>query len=343
MLKKLLLILIILSAITVYQVYAEIFLRGTDNDFNITLNVAEGATVTEITKGLEELSLLRNSFLFRRYMIYKGYDRKIHAGEFTFTPPHTIANVAETLTQVTTLDEREITIIPGWTLNDIAQYLAKQGLATEQEIYSLLGKPAKNLDNNGTHQSAASLVLEKPAGISYEGYLAPDTYRIFVDEPIEDTLERLFSHRDEQIDAALREQIAASGRSMHEVLTMASILQKESPGGSDMPMIADLFWRRLDTGMRLQADSTVHYIFGGGQGSVFTTAAQRDSDNPWNTYKFAGLPPGPIGTPSLEAIRAAANPEPNDYWFFLTTIDTGEVKYGRTLADHNANVAKYLR
>ena len=173
--------------------------------------------------------------------------------------------------------------------------------------------------------------------------MAPETYRIFVNESLEDIIERLLRHRSQQIDSDLREHIVDSGRTFHEVLTMASILEKESPGGEDMPMIADLFWRRFDAGIALQADSTVHYIFDGNDGSVFTTAAQRNSANLWNTYKYPGLPPGPIGTPSLAAIRAAVNPTANEYWYFITTLDTGEVKYARTLAEHNANVAKYLR
>ena len=92
----------------------------------------------------------------------------------------------------------------------------------------------------------------------------------------------------------------------------------------------------------LQADSTIHYIVGT-SGSVFTSDLDRQVDSLWNTYKYPGLPLGSIGTPSLESIKAAIYPENNDYWYFLTTLDTGKVIYAKTLAEHNINIANYLR
>jgi UPF0755 protein len=116
---------------------------------------------------------------------------------------------------------------------------------------------------------------------------------------------------------------------------MASLLEREVRSPADKKKVSDLFWRRYAMGWALQADSTVHYVHGK-KGDVFTTSAERKIDSPWNTYKYPGLPIGPISTPSLNAIMAAIYPEKNEYWYFLTTPE-GEVKYAKTLEEHNAN------
>jgi len=127
---------------------------------------------------------------------------------------------------------------------------------------------------------------------------------------------------------------------MHEMLTMASIIEREVRGDVDRKMISDLFWRRLDIGMALQADSTVNYVTGGKNPSI--SFVDRDIDSPYNTYKYRGLPPGPISNPSLSSIEAAIYPEQNNYFFFLTD-PAGKVYYGRTLGEQGANRALYLR
>ena len=135
--------------------------------------------------------------------------------------------------------------------------------------------------------------------------------------------------------------IIASGRDVNEVMIMASLLEREVRGVEDKKMVADLFWRRYDNNWALQADSTVHFV-SGKNGSVFTTKEDRDSLSPWNTYKYPGLPLGPIAHPSLSSIEAAIYPEKNNYWYFLTDLEGG-VHYGTDLEGHNRNVQKYLR
>ena len=198
-------------------------------------------------------------------------------------------------------------------------------------------------------ETAAKLVLledyrvlrDKPEDISLEGYLAPDTYRIFTDASLESVLEKLVVERDSQFTDRMYADIRAAGRDVHKVLTVASILEREVQHEEDKAKVADLFWRRFERHWALQADSTVHYAVGR-KGDIFTTKKERATDSLWNTYKYPGLPPSPICNPSIESIRAAIYPEKNDYWYFLTTLE-GEVKYARTLEEHNGNVARYLR
>jgi UPF0755 protein len=192
------------------------------------------------------------------------------------------------------------------------------------------------------YETHARIAQDKPETISFDGYLAPETYRVFAGASLEEIVDRLIAQRESEFSEADYAAIAAAGRTPFEVLTIASLLEREVRGETNKKLVADLFWRRYDDGWKLQADSTVHFIVGT-DGSVFTSAADRAIDSPWNTYRYTGLPAGPIGTPSRLAIEAAIYPTPNEYWYFLTTLDTGEVKFGRTLAEHNANIQQYLR
>jgi UPF0755 protein len=180
---------------------------------------------------------------------------------------------------------------------------------------------------------------EKPAHASYEGYLAPETYRFFADASIIDIVKKLIDQRDTEITSEMRLAVERSGRSWHEIIIMASILEKEVRDPGDKAIVADMLWRRLAKGWALQVDSSVHYITDR-TGDVFTKEKERQIDSPWNTYQYPGLPLGPISNPGLESIIAAIYPEKNSYWYFLTGKD-GAVHYGKTLEEHASN-KKYL-
>ncbi len=258
---------------------------------------------------------------------------------------------AEPQTPVVARKEIDITIIPGWNLRQVAEDWAKKGIVVKPEyVYELLGEPAYNYA--GQHRQAPVLPLasdarwdfmfkDKPVGVSYEGYLFPDTYRVYEDAKPEEILEKVFKHFTDTIDETMRMEIARQGKDLHEILTMASIIEKEVKLNSDRAKVADIMWRRNKMGWALQVDSSVHYV-ADRTGDLFTTAEERKIDSPWNTYKYSGLPIGPIANPGLASIKAAIYPEKNDYWYFMTD-GSGKIYYGRTLDEHNANVNRYLR
>jgi len=180
----------------------------------------------------------------------------------------------------------------------------------------------------------------KPPFVSYEGYLFPDTYRFFRGASPEEIVKKLVANLGRRLsEAGIIEKIAGRGTSLHELLTLASVIEKEVRTPEDRRLVADVFRRRLEIGMALQADSTVNYV----TGKSVAAASSEDvaADSPYNTYKHRGLPPGPICNPGLDAISAALEPQANDYWYFLTDADGG-VHYAKTLDEHNANKAKYL-
>ncbi len=243
-----------------------------------------------------------------------------------------------------------LTIIPGWNLRQVAEYLVLKGFATSTEdVYYLTGRPAKlysllemkDFDDRWWHiyPLDTGFHLTRPDLVSFEGYLAPETVRVFADAKLVDVLTKFVALRDSQIATKIETRTENNHRPLQQVLTMASIIEKETRHEEDRAKVADILWRRFKKGWALQVDSTVHYAVGR-TGDVFTTDKERRVDSPWNTYKHAGLPPGPICNPSLESIKAALYPEKNDYWYFLSGRD-GKMYYAKTLEEHNRN-KKYL-
>ncbi|OGH91419.1 MAG: hypothetical protein A2534_03000 [Candidatus Magasanikbacteria bacterium RIFOXYD2_FULL_39_9] len=238
--------------------------------------------------------------------------------------------------------EVTVTIIPGWNLRQVAGYLVKLGFAsTTDDVYRLTGEPAydyRRVASVFPKIDDSRIVAEKPGYDSYEGYLAPETFRVFRDATLLDVLKKLVGQREKEITEQMWADIEKSGHSSYEILTMASILEKEVQTPQDKAKVADILWRRLEKNWALQVDSSVHYV-ADRTGDVFTTEKERDIDSPWNTYKYPGLPLGPIANPGVESIKAAIYPEKNGYWYFLTGKD-GMVYYGKTLEEHNANKRK---
>ncbi len=235
--------------------------------------------------------------------------------------------------------ELNITIIPGWNLAQVADYLVSQGIASSTgDVYKLTGKPAVDYRTAKVTLPKIDdlqILADKPGYVSYEGYLAPETYRVFKDASLVDVLKKLIAQRDKQIDDAMWQDIKNSGHSFYEILTMASMLEEEVQSPEDKAKVADILWRRYDKNWALQLDSSVHYAIGK-DGVLATTQKQRAYDSLWNTYKYAGLPLGPISNPGLASIKAALYPQKNSYWYFLTGKD-GTVYYAKTLEEHNAN------
>lgn len=253
-------------------------------------------------------------------------------------------------TPVPPRQEINITIIPGWNLRDVANMLVENKIIkTADDLYDLTGSPAKFYsaakapvleftDASGTEKFP--LLRTKAKNVSYEGYLYPDTYRIYADATPKEVLEKIFSNLENKITLEIRAQIESSGKDFFEVLTLASIVQKEAPSKQDMGMVADIFTRRLKKNWALQSCATVNYITGKNDPGVSGT--DKSTDSFFNTYKYPGLTPGPIANPSVAAIEAVLNPVKNDYWYFMAGTD-GVTRYAKTLEEHNRNVAKYLR
>lgn len=331
-------LILIVALLGVLGALVYVFVYKT-NDVSKTVQVElqEGEGALFLAARLEEEGVIHNKAVFRKYLSFKGIDRNIQTGVYTFQPPFSVARIADA---IATPENKEvsITIIPGWDLREITAYLASKGFGTEQDIAEQIGKSAvrqKPDQERPAFIKKYALGQHIPETASLEGYLAPDTYRVFANATLDQVIEKVFAHRDSQFTEQMYRDIAASKRSVRDIIIMASVIEREVRSPQDRNIVADLFWRRYDMNWALQADSTVHYAVNK-KGNVFTTKEDRQTDSPWNTYKYPGLPEGPISTPSISSIMAAIYPEKNNYWYFLTTYE-GRVIYAKTLEEHNAN------
>lgn len=322
------LLLVAWGGLFVYDIF------HTPNDENSapqTVTIASGASAAQVARQLGEAGILQRPLNFHLYLTFRGRTGDIIAGTYELTP-QSVRRLANTLTSGPQPTERTVTLIEGWTNQQVAEALQKafDWPSTDPFLAATRRLPAEHFD----------FLDSKPSGVDLEGYLFPDTYRFYADATPTDIVTALLETFDRRVDADLRAAMARQGRTLHETLTLASIVEREVPTPADRRIVADIFWRRLDAGIALQADSTVNYLTGKKTPSI--SAADRAIQSPYNTYQVRGLPPGPIGNPGLDAVQAATQPTPNSYWYFLTTPD-GDVIYSRTFAEHVAAKQKYLR
>ncbi|MDP2684568.1 MAG: endolytic transglycosylase MltG [bacterium] len=341
--KKIITIFLLSVLFMMWFLYNSLYIEEAQSVDEVNFIVEKGQSITTLAEKLENNNIIKNKWLFKKYLVYKGIDKKVQAGSFTVQYPITLVRVANSLKNAVALNEKVITIIPGWDMRDIAVYFVGIGLVEDAgSLYKVVGAPATKYSNNApTLDYDIDILHEKPATVSYEGYLAPNTYRIFDDATLSEILQKLILQQSRVFTSQMYEDIKKSKRNVHEILTMASIIEREVSTPAEKAKVSDIFWKRYDSNWGLQADSTVRYVTGR-TGDVFTTGEERNIDNLWNTYEYPGLPPGPISAPDVYSIIAAIYPEKNDYWYFLTTLD-GEVKYAKDLDEHNQNVRKYLR
>lgn len=241
-----------------------------------------------------------------------------------------------------------IRIPEGGTLKQLADLLVKKQVASSTtQVLSLLDNiwPVSSSATQPLILSRLStstvedLLKIKPGGAGLEGYLFPDTYIVWQDSALTQLTSKAIIEMFERINAELAAGTMPAGFNVHKVLTLASIIEKEVPSDTDRAMVADVFLKRLKINMPLQSDVTVHYATGN---YSTLTASNLQSDNPYNTYKYRGLPPGPVAFPSLSAIHAVLHPQANDYYYFLTTPEK-KVIYSKTAKEHQTAVNKYLK
>ncbi|MBU4422050.1 endolytic transglycosylase MltG, partial [Patescibacteria group bacterium] len=307
----------------------------------IFFKVEEGEGVGTISKKLQENGIIDNVFVFKSYVWLFGLESIFQPGDYTLKKGQKISSLANEMT-IIRIKEKTFTIIEGWNLRDLAEYLISKGLIkNEDELYYLTGRPAVDyrsakVDFKGGWRY--DFLADKPSYVSMEGYIYPDTYRILADGTIDDLLKKALDNFGKKLTPEIREEIKKQGKTIFEVLTTASIVEREVNTYEDRRTVADIISRRIKYGMPLQMDSTVNYVTASGRSR--STYEDLAINSPWNTYKYKGLPLGPINNPSVLSIKAVLYPVSNDYLYFLTDKE-GRVYYAKTGAEHQAN-RKYL-
>lgn len=284
--------------------------------------ITKGSSAETIAKGLENNGFIKNAFAFKLYLQFNNKTKSLAAGEFSLAKNLTVEEVIKALQSGPT--QIWVTIPEGLRREEIP----------DKFITSLELSPT--LAQTFTDEF---LSLTK----DLEGFLFPDTYLFPKEASAAAVVKRLTSTFDQKI-SSLEEDIAKSGRSRKDIITLASILERETRNAkTEGPIVAGILLKRMKEGWPLQADATAQYAIGKEPNWWPTpTRADLEVDSVFNTYKILGLPPHPIASPGLEAIKASLYPEESEYWYYIHDTD-GVIHYAKTLAEHNRNVDIYLR
>jgi len=288
----------------------------------IHISIPEGTTVSAAAQILEEARMIDSAWWYRVYARIDGDARKIQAGEYDLNEGMRFSSLANTLSRGPVREEVSITVIEGWTIADIEDHLRERDVDVRtSDFYA------------ERFEEEFSFLKDLPAKTTLEGYLFPDTYRVWMDDLPDGLLRKQLSEFAIKT-AELRAEVERSGRSWQDVVTLASIVEKEAKFDEDRPVVAGIFTNRLNAGMLLQSDATLNYVTRSGKSRL--SSADLESTSPYNSYRFSGLPPTPIGNPGLASLRAAVDPAETNYYFFLTDED-GKAYFGRNLDEHIAN------
>jgi UPF0755 protein len=280
--------------------------------------------LTGIARRLDEAGVIRSPLGFMLLALGRGTARSLKAGEYEIPQgSNTLAVLAQL--EGGRVRQHAVFFREGGSLTDLARILEVERLARADDVHRVARDPVylKTLDIQAE---------------SLEGYLYPDTYQFVKGMTTEEILARMVARMRDQISPELLEQARAREFSVHQALTLASIIEKEAVIRAEMPLISAVFWNRLRRDMPLQADPTVQFAVG--KDGKALTRADLQVESPYNTYRRQGLPPGPIGAPSRAAIEAAVNPAPVNYLYFVS-VDDRRHHFSTSLAEHNAAVAQY--
>lgn len=306
----------------------------------VEIDIKPGSTVRLIAAQLADKKVITSEWWFQAYMKMTGDAPKIKAGTYTIAGNLTIPKVVEEIISGQSQTSFDLTIPEGWNLYDIANLLVKRGvIKTAQELYDTVGYPAKSTNKEFVDLIAKyPLLAMVPKGNSLEGLLFPDTYRYYKDASLDDVLKKIFANSQLKFDQEIKSDLGGTTLKPYEVYILASIIAREGKTFEDKQKIAGVFLNRLNIGMALQSDPTVNYITGK------TTDNPNLDDiavrSPYNTYKNAGLPPGPIANPGLDDLEAILHPAKHDYFFFIND-QNGNLIYSKTFTEHKENRIKY--
>lgn len=340
-------IILLAVVIVIFSFFHGLNQPASNQDEPVNFLIEPGQGMKEISENLFEENLIDSKFYFLFYVWTKGWEKKLQAGEYVLNKNMNIKEIGRMLSGGEGVDEEVIiTVIEGWNTREIGQYLESKGMFQSEELLELAGFPgiyygtAKDMPRPKDFSSDYNFLADKPKLYGLEGYLFPDTYRVYEDVTLEDIVRKMLNNFDKKLTLEMRTEIKKQGWTIYEIITLAAIIEKEVGRPEDMKMISDIFHKRLQTGIALQSDATINFITK--KGVTRPSTEDLAVEHPYNTYKHRGLPPGPIANPGLAAIEAAIYPTANDYYYFLTTPE-GEVIYSYNYEGHLEEKNRYYK
>jgi UPF0755 protein len=328
---------ILLGVFLAGSFFYDAYLQSPDDETEeIAIVVQQGEAVKQISKRLQDLEIIESPFWFEVYVWLSKTEGAFQVGSFNLQKGMNYKMLVASFSHAEA-DEVQVTIPEGYRSYEIIGVLQEELEISEEEWNRVIGSEAPAFD------TFPALLSSITPGQSLEGYLFPDTYRFRVDATAEVIVETLLLTLERRLAengiVVPEDGVMENGMTFHEVMTLASVVEKEVPSTEEMKVVADVFLKRINEGIALQACSTVNYVTRKNDPGV--TYEDQQIDSPYNTYLYAGLPPGPIGNSGVNAIMAVLEPTPNTYYYFLST-EEGETLFSETYDQHVYKKSLYL-
>lgn len=338
---------IIIIFIIIFIVYSSFINSSFGDGEGQVFIIEKGQGVSVIAENLKEQNLIKSIFFFKLYTKFSNQQSSFKEGSYILSPEMNIKQIVSELTSKIFLKpEEKITFIEGWSTNNYIKALEEKGLIDSNQFLFLAGEPLLDYrttkkDYPKDYSEEFVFLKDKPSYYGLEGYLFPDTYRFFEDSSEDDIIRKILSNFDKKLTDKMRADISAQGKTIHEIITMASIIEKEVQNQNDMKIVSGIFWNRINNYQALESCATLAYILG--VNKVQYSYEDTRTPSPFNTYINRGLPPAPISNPGVRAIEAAIYPEKNNYNYFLTNTETGETIFSHTYQEHIINKNKHIK
>ncbi len=310
---------------------------------DVSFTIPAGASAEMVSADLAAAGLLDNTDLFLNYLRFYGMDSHLQSGQYTLNGQLTIPQLADTISEMSAQDIT-LNFLPGMRMEEMAAYLEATAPAQiDPDEFLALVRRRRQLDLR-----PYPFLNSLPAGMILEGYLFPGAYTVPAAADAEYLLNEMLVAFDRQVTPVMRQAYGAQGLSLAEAVTLASIVERETPVDEERALIASVYANRVRNGMPLQADPTVQYAAGYQEQSqnwwkVPLSLSDLELDHPYNTYVIPGLPPGPIANPGLASLQAVAEPEDSSFLYFVLDCDSdppGRHVFSRTYQEHLANVER---
>lgn len=322
-------VLILIAAFSAAYWYQSNLQPVSDKETEIIVSIPEGASAREIGELLESKGVIRSSTAFDWYTGLNDFRGKMQAGGYRFSTSYSVKEIVARLVAGDVASDLVI-VLPAQRIDELKATFIGYGYSNEEVEAAF--KPET--------YAAHPVLAYKPAEASMEGYIYPDSYQRTDRTALTEIVSLALDELNASITEDMKRRFAESGLSVHEAITLASIVESEVPASSgDRPTVAQIYLKRLRDGMLLQADPTALY---GKLLATGTTDGWRQYDTPYNTYMHSGLPPGPISNVSASSLQAVAYPTDTDYVYFVSGDDDNNY-FASTLSEHEANIAAHCK
>lgn len=305
----------------------------------IPVSIQQGSGTAAIASQLEEQGIIRNALIFKVYLKWNGEGSRFQAGKYAFRPGVTYDDIIAKLNGGEVVPEEMVrfTIPEGYTVEQIADKLSNDGFVDKDRFLKLANDTAWL---KGQAPIAAHIPTDAKLKHRLEGYLFPETYELKKGSSEEEIIARMVQETEKrlsQASATWESDLKTRGLTLHDMLTLASLVEREAVVDAERPLIAGVIDNRIAKGMRLQIDATVQYALDKPKERLYYKDLEIDS--PYNTYKIDKLPPGPISSPSTASIQAVLKPEASEYLYYVTKKDGTQTHlFAKTFPEHQRNI-----